>query len=121
MGTGTSRVMFLQQCRGEWVHGCIATDGFDPSAVCGGPHEYFPRVQNRAVMVDHAGLPGLLGVAESARRENSDQETQYERYDDEAMIRRYDDHECHHTNAKTYNNTHNHTRPYTNKRNRHSK
>ena len=72
MGTGTSVEMFLRHHGGAWVHGSIAADGFDPSAVKGLCHEARSWVRNRAVMVDPAGLPGLLGVAESARRENSE-------------------------------------------------
>ena len=71
MGTGTSREMFLQQCRGAWVHGCIAADGFDPGAATGSCHENkASRVLDRAMMVDRAGLPELLGVFEGARRRN---------------------------------------------------
>ena len=115
MGTGTSRELFLQQCRGAWVHGSIVTDGFDPSAVCESSHEALPPIRNGAVMVDHAGLPGLLGGAERARFKELRSRNSVRKYDDETMIRRDDDHECHDTNAPTYNNTHNHTRPYTNR------
>ena len=62
MGTGTSVEMFLRQHGGAWVHGSIAADGFDPSAVKGLCHEACSRVRDRAVMVDPAGLPELLGA-----------------------------------------------------------
>ena len=52
------------------MHGSIAADGFDPSAVKGLCHEAHSRVRNRAVMVDPAGIPELLGVSEGARRRN---------------------------------------------------
>ena len=70
MGTGTSREMFLQHCRGSgaWVHGSIAAGGFDPSAVCGLLHEAPPPIRNGAVSkATHTGLPELLGVDERAR------------------------------------------------------
>ena len=70
MGTGTSVEMFLRHHGGAWVHGSIAADGFDPSAVKGLCHEARSRVRNRAVMVDPAGLPELLGVSEGARQRN---------------------------------------------------
>ena len=70
MGTGTSVEMFLRHHGGAWVHGSIAADGFDPSAVKGLCHEARSRVRNRAVMVDPAGIPELLGVSEGARRRN---------------------------------------------------
>ena len=112
MDTGTSREMFLQQCRGAWVHGSIATDGFDPSAVCGGPHEVFSRVRNRAVMVDHTVLPGLLGGAEWAREENSDKRNYRERNDDNDT--RYDDDLIVVTHSNTLEHPHNtRTREYT--------
>ena len=64
------------------MHGSIVTDGFDPSAVCESSHEALPPIRNGAVMVDHAGLPGLLGVAERARRRNSDKRNYNEQNDD---------------------------------------
>ena len=70
MGTGTSREMFLHHHGGAWVHGSIAADGFDPSAVKGLCHEVSSRVRDRAVMVDPAGLPELLGAFEGARERN---------------------------------------------------
>ena len=122
MGTGTSREMFLHHHRGAWVHGSIAADGFDPSAVWGLRHEVRSRIRDRAVMVDPAGLPGLWGGGARKRRDKRIEiKEPVKRNEDETMIRRYDDYECHDTNAMKYNNTHNHTRPYTNKRNRHSK
>ena len=90
MGTGTTREMFLQHCRGAWVHGSIVADDFDPSAVCGSSHEVLPPIRNGAVMVDHAGLPGLLGVAERARgRKPVKRKTSETKYDDNET--RYDD------------------------------
>ena len=86
MGTGTSREMFLAQCRGAWVHGCIATDGLDPSAVGGNPHEASPWIRNQAVLVDHAGVPGLLGGGEWAREENSEKRNDRGRNDDKMTI-----------------------------------
>ena len=86
MGTGTSREMFLQHCR---EHGSIVADGFDPSAVCGSSHEALPPIRNGAVMVDHAGLPGLLGVAERTRRRNLVKRNNNKRNDDNET--RYDD------------------------------
>jgi len=118
MGTGTSREMFLQQCRGAWVHGSIAADGSDPSAVSGLRHEAPPRVRNRAVhYATRAGLPELLGGDERVRlfREEVRRKPVGRKFDYENMIRRYEDHEYHDTNAMTYNNTHNHTRPHTNR------
>jgi len=70
MGTGTSVEMFLRHHGGAWVHGSIAADGFDPSAVKGLCHEACSRVRDRAVMVDPAGLPELLGASEGARQRN---------------------------------------------------
>ena len=62
MGPGTSREMILQHGGGAWVHGGIAADGFDPSAVCGLLHEAPPPVRNGAVIkATRAGLPELLG------------------------------------------------------------
>ena len=52
------------------MHGSIAADGFDPSAVKGLCHEVCSRVRDRAVMVDPAGLPELLGASEGARERN---------------------------------------------------
>ena len=70
MGTGTSVEMFLRHHGGAWVHGSIAADGFDPSAVKGLCHEACSWVRDRAVMVDPAGLPELLGASEGARQRN---------------------------------------------------
>ena len=71
------------------MHGSIVADGFDPSAVRESSHKALPWIRDRAVMVDHAGLPGLLGGAERAREKNSDKRNHNERNDDNDT--RYDD------------------------------
>ena len=71
MGTGTSREMFLEHCMGA-LHGSIAADVLDPSAVCGGPHEVCYWIRDQSVMVDHAGIPGLLGGGEWALQKNAE-------------------------------------------------
>ena len=90
MGPGTSREMFLQHGGGAWVHGGIAADGFDPSAVCGLLHEAPPPVRNGAVIkATRAGLPELLGVDERAGSSKEVEGKPVERkYDNET---RYDD------------------------------
>ena len=86
------------------MHGSIAADGFDPSAVCGSSHEVLPPIRNGAVMVDHAGLPGLLGVAERARRRKPVKRKPVKRnYDNEA---RYDDNLIAFTHSSTLETPH---------------
>ena len=67
MGTGTSVEMFLRHHGGAWVHGSIAADGFDPSAVKGLCHEARSRVRNRAVMVDPSCWASLRGPDEGIK------------------------------------------------------
>ena len=68
MGLGTSREMFWEHCMGA-LHTLHAGGSPDPSAVCGGLYE---MINNPSVVVDHAGLPGLLGAGGRARRKKSE-------------------------------------------------
>ena len=77
MGSGTSQEMFWEHCMGA-LHTLHADGNSDPSAVCGGLYE---MLNSRSVVVDHAGIPGLLGASGRARRRKSE----------DRRLRRHDD------------------------------
>ena len=72
------------------LHALHATDVLDPSAVCGGLREVFYWIQDQSAIVDHEGIPGLLGGGERALQKKQE-DRKLQRNDEMDATTRHDD------------------------------